>query len=95
MLELIAQGQSNAGIAKTLWITHGAVEKHIKHIFAKLGIPPPLTPTDASSPQSHSSKPVNLRWPEQWPLLVLHLLIRVAVLQGELQEIPPRAPGTR
>jgi DNA-binding NarL/FixJ family response regulator len=35
----MAQGQSNAGIAKTLWITHGAVEKHIKHIFAKLGIP--------------------------------------------------------
>lgn len=39
VLMLVAQGQSNAGIAKTLWITHGAVEKHIKHIFAKLGIP--------------------------------------------------------
>jgi hypothetical protein len=36
-----------------------------------------------------SSKPVNLRWPQQWPDLVLHLLIRVAVLQGEPQEIPP------
>jgi len=35
----MAQGQSNAGIAKTLWITDGAVEKHIKHIFAKLKIP--------------------------------------------------------
>jgi len=39
VLALMAQGQSNAGIAKTLWITHGAVEKHIKHIFAKLRIP--------------------------------------------------------
>jgi DNA-binding NarL/FixJ family response regulator len=39
VLELMAQGQSNSGIAKTLWISHGAVEKHIKHIFAKLGIP--------------------------------------------------------
>ena len=39
VLALVAQGQSNAGIAKTLWITHGAVEKHIKHIFAKLKIP--------------------------------------------------------
>jgi serine/threonine-protein kinase PknK len=41
VLALMAQGQSNAGIAKTLWITHGAVEKHIpaKHIFAKLGLP--------------------------------------------------------
>jgi DNA-binding NarL/FixJ family response regulator len=35
---LMAEGQSNAGIAKALWITHGAVEKHIKHIFSKLGI---------------------------------------------------------
>ena len=33
-----AEGQSNAGIAKALWITHGAVEKHIKHIFSKLGV---------------------------------------------------------
>ena len=55
------KGQSNAGIAKTLWITCSAAEKQIKHIFAKLGIPPPLTPTDVSSPPSHSSKRVNLR----------------------------------
>jgi len=39
VLALMAEGQSNAGIAKSLWITDGAVEKHIKHIFAKLGIP--------------------------------------------------------
>ena len=39
VLALMAQGQSNAGIATTLWITHGAVEKHIKHILAKLKIP--------------------------------------------------------
>jgi serine/threonine-protein kinase PknK len=38
VLALMAQGQSNAGIAKTLWITHGAAEKHIKHIFTKLKI---------------------------------------------------------
>jgi DNA-binding NarL/FixJ family response regulator len=36
---LMARGQSNAGIAKALWITSGAVEKHIKHIFSKLGLP--------------------------------------------------------
>jgi DNA-binding NarL/FixJ family response regulator len=39
VIKLMAEGQSNAGIAKTLWITQGAVEKHIKHIFSKLGIP--------------------------------------------------------
>ena len=39
---LMAEGQSNTGIAQTLWITQGAVEKHIKHIFSKLGIPATL-----------------------------------------------------
>ena len=39
VLELMAQGQSNAAIAATLWISEGAVEKHIKHIFGKLQIP--------------------------------------------------------
>jgi PAS domain S-box-containing protein len=36
---LMAQGRSNAAIAKTLWVTEGAVEKHIRHIFNKLRIP--------------------------------------------------------
>ena len=36
------KGQSNAGIATTLWITRSAAEKQIKHIFAKLGIPATL-----------------------------------------------------
>ena len=39
VVELMAQGRSNAAIAETLWITEGAVEKHIKHIFKKLRIP--------------------------------------------------------
>jgi serine/threonine-protein kinase PknK len=39
VLALMAAGQSNAGIAKTLWITQSAVEKHINHIFSKLGVP--------------------------------------------------------
>ena len=53
----MAEGQSNAGIAKALWITHGAVEKHIKHIFSKLGIPahprhPPARPRRHHLPRS-------------------------------------------
>jgi DNA-binding NarL/FixJ family response regulator len=57
------KGQSNVGIAKTLWITHDAVEKHIKHIFAKLRIPATSdTHRRASPPQSHFSKTVNLRF---------------------------------
>ena len=38
VLALMAEGQSNTGIAKTLWVTPGAVEKHIRHIFRKLAI---------------------------------------------------------
>jgi PAS domain S-box-containing protein len=39
VVELMAQGRSNSAIAQTLWISEGAVEKHIKHIFGKLRIP--------------------------------------------------------
>ena len=39
VLALMAAGQSNAGIAKTLWVTQSAVEKHINRIFSKLGVP--------------------------------------------------------
>ena len=38
-LELIAQGRSNAAIARELVVTLGAVEKHISNIFAKLELP--------------------------------------------------------
>jgi DNA-binding NarL/FixJ family response regulator len=35
----MAEGRSKAAIADTLWVTEGAVEKHIRHIFSKLRIP--------------------------------------------------------
>jgi DNA-binding NarL/FixJ family response regulator len=38
VLGLIAEGHSNAAIARTLVVTQGAVEKHTQHIFAKLGL---------------------------------------------------------
>jgi DNA-binding NarL/FixJ family response regulator len=38
-LELIAQGRTNAAIARDLVVTLGAVEKHISNIFAKLDLP--------------------------------------------------------
>jgi DNA-binding NarL/FixJ family response regulator len=34
----LMEGQSNAAIAKTLVVSHGAVEKHIGNIFTKLGL---------------------------------------------------------
>ena len=38
VLELIAEGHSNTGIAERLVIGTGAVEKHVSAIFAKLGL---------------------------------------------------------
>lgn len=40
VLELMAEGQTNAAIAQRLFITEGAVEKHSQRIFAKLGLLP-------------------------------------------------------
>jgi DNA-binding NarL/FixJ family response regulator len=42
VLGLMAEGRSNAGIARQLVISEGAVEKHISSIFGRLG----LAPTD-------------------------------------------------
>jgi DNA-binding NarL/FixJ family response regulator len=39
VLELMAEGRSNAGIARRLWVTEGTVEKHVRHILAKLSLP--------------------------------------------------------
>ncbi|MBB5914133.1 DNA-binding NarL/FixJ family response regulator [Nocardia transvalensis] len=40
VLELMAQGLTNAGIAQALTVTERAVEKHIGNIFLKLELPP-------------------------------------------------------
>jgi DNA-binding NarL/FixJ family response regulator len=39
VLGLMAEGRSNAGIARRLWVTEGTVEKHVRHIMAKLSLP--------------------------------------------------------
>lgn len=36
VLALMAEGASNAGIAKRLWVTEGTVEKHVRSILSKL-----------------------------------------------------------
>ena len=40
VLALMAEGRSNAGISSALFISGGAVEKHVASIFGKLGLPP-------------------------------------------------------
>ena len=45
VLELMAEGRSNAAIAEQMVITERAVEKHVTNIFAKLGL--------AAKPDSH------------------------------------------
>ena len=39
VLELMAEGRSNAGIARALWVTEGTVEKHVHSILMKLRLP--------------------------------------------------------
>jgi DNA-binding NarL/FixJ family response regulator len=42
VLALMAEGRSNAGIARGLWVTEGTVEKHVRSIYSKL----PISATD-------------------------------------------------
>jgi DNA-binding NarL/FixJ family response regulator len=39
VLSLMAQGRSNAGIGRELWVTEGTVEKHVHSILGKLALP--------------------------------------------------------
>jgi DNA-binding NarL/FixJ family response regulator len=39
VLALLAEGRSNAGIARRLWVTEGTVEKHVRSILVKLELP--------------------------------------------------------
>jgi DNA-binding NarL/FixJ family response regulator len=38
VLALMAEGRSNAGIARWLWVTEGTVEKHVRSILTKLSL---------------------------------------------------------
>jgi DNA-binding NarL/FixJ family response regulator len=38
VLGLMAEGRSNAGIARRIWVTEGTVEKHVQSILGKLGL---------------------------------------------------------
>jgi DNA-binding NarL/FixJ family response regulator len=39
VLGLMAEGRSNGGIARRLWVTEGTVEKHVHSVFVKLRLP--------------------------------------------------------
>jgi DNA-binding NarL/FixJ family response regulator len=39
VLALMAEGRSNAGISRQLWVTEGTVEKHVRSILVKLQLP--------------------------------------------------------
>jgi DNA-binding NarL/FixJ family response regulator len=40
VLALMAEGRSNTSIARTMVVSDGAVEKHVRNIFTKLVLPP-------------------------------------------------------
>jgi DNA-binding NarL/FixJ family response regulator len=39
VIRLMAEGRSNGGIGRQLWVTEGTVEKHVRSILAKLNLP--------------------------------------------------------
>ena len=39
VLALMAEGRSNVGISRRLWVTEGTVEKHVRSILMKLRLP--------------------------------------------------------
>jgi DNA-binding NarL/FixJ family response regulator len=39
VLALVAEGRTNAGIARALWLTDRTVESHVRSILAKLDLP--------------------------------------------------------
>ena len=61
VLALMAEGRSNRGIAQALWISEGAVEKHVRHILRSLIFRARATITAGSSPSSPFSKPADLQ----------------------------------
>ena len=43
VLALMAEGASNAGIARRIFVTEGTVEKHVRSILTKLNLPESAT----------------------------------------------------
>ncbi|TDE14380.1 response regulator transcription factor [Jiangella asiatica] len=39
VLALVAEGRSNAGVARRLWVSEGTIEKHVRSILTKLDLP--------------------------------------------------------
>ena len=38
ILDLVAEGRTNAEIAESLWVSRGTVRKHLENVYAKLGV---------------------------------------------------------
>ena len=54
VLSLMAEGRTNSGIARRLWLTEKTVESHVRTILMKLGLQCPTTTIGACSPCSRT-----------------------------------------
>lgn len=56
IVELVAEGKTNAEIAASLWVAPSTVKKHLEHIYAKLGVG--RRAAAAAARYAHVSEPV-------------------------------------
>ena len=56
VLAAMAQGPSNQGIAKTLFVSEAAVEKHVTNIFHKLHLGPTSTEHRRDALTTHTTR---------------------------------------
>jgi DNA-binding NarL/FixJ family response regulator len=69
VLALLAQGLSDRGIAKRIWLTRNTVETHIRHILGKLKLP-----NDAHQNRRVLAALIYLRERDEWPTSGLTLV---------------------
>ena len=58
MLDLVAEGLTNAQVAMVLWISPGTVRRHLENVFAKLGV---HTRTAAAARLRDAGRPATAR----------------------------------
>ena len=98
VLELMAEGRSNKGIAEALVVTPHAVEKHVTSIFSKLGVTrrhrgPPARARRAHVPRAHNGNRARTSVPSPVRALDLERAVERADTVAQAAQPACRAPS--